>query len=146
MTTPSQEQLDDRAIPHVTFTSDMPWDPAKYDDLTLHVKDNDRNNEVVAVDPYIDPEYDQDLNNNQEAYFTELLQQKAYSIGIQCMDEFENVSSTVRSYINTMFHPVPNITKKMAQVCKCSLPSEKTWIEHNYGKTIDKLHPNFAYA
>jgi hypothetical protein len=76
----------------------MPWDPAKYDDPKIDVNFNDDNNEMVAVEPYIDPEYEQGLNSNQEAYFMELLQQKVYSISTECMNEFEKVSNMVCAY------------------------------------------------
>jgi hypothetical protein len=54
MTVPTQEQLDDPTIPHVTFTSDMLWDPAKYDDPIMtdqvaEVVDNDKETVITPT-------------------------------------------------------------------------------------------------
>jgi hypothetical protein len=152
MTVPTQEQLDDLTIPHVTFTLDMPWDPAKYDNLIVNdqvaeVVDDD--NETV-INPYIDPEYDEahtdNLAEQRDVFFGELLQEKAYDFGTDCMDEFESVSGSVCTYFDTMFQPMPNIMQVMAHLCQFTYQAKKSWLEHKYGKTIDELCPHFAFA
>jgi hypothetical protein len=64
MMLPMQEQLDDPNIPRVTLTSDMPWDPSKYDDEEVDAQGYDIEHGETTLEPTIDPGYD--------AYFSEL--------------------------------------------------------------------------
>jgi hypothetical protein len=152
MTVPTQEQLDDSTIPHVTFTSDMLWDPAKYDDpiMTDHVAEVVDDDMETAINPYIDPEYDKAHTDNsaeqRDVFFSDLLQERVYDFGTDCMDEFESVSESVCTYIDNMFQPMANITQVMTHLCQYTYQAKKTWLEHKYSKTIEELRPHFAFV
>jgi hypothetical protein len=133
MTAPTQEQLNNPDIPRVTLTSDMPWDPSKYDD-----KDAEDTNHVdgTLVEPTIDPEYD--------IYFAELTQERAYKDDVETSDEFEVLDDAGAP--DHIFIPMPNVVQVMANICRTTYESKKTWLEHKYGKTLEQFRPNFAFA
>ena len=59
MQPPTQEQLDDMYIPHVHLTSDMDWDPAKYDDAAAPSNNTFEINEAFSM--YSNNAYDCEL-------------------------------------------------------------------------------------
>jgi hypothetical protein len=87
MTAPTQEQLDDSNIPQVTLTSDMPWDPSKYDDKESQNGDDTNYDDETPVEPSIDPGYD--------IYFAEMTKECDINDGIETNDEFEELEDAV---------------------------------------------------
>jgi hypothetical protein len=76
MQPPTQEQMDDASIPHVHLTSDMEWNPAKYDDDANSPNNVFEINEAFSMD---DPTaYDCDL------FFKQM----------DAMDPFDTASAT----------------------------------------------------
>jgi hypothetical protein len=148
MTPPTQEQLADATIPHVTLTSGMPWNPSKYNEDPEAQDDID----VVpgtAVEIPIDPDYDVP-NNIRDAHFAELERQRVdctVAAGLfQPDDEFGKFNGVDEPTMDIVFQAVPNIIEMVASACRTTYTAKKTWLENNYGKTIEELRPHFAFA
>jgi hypothetical protein len=149
MTPPTQEQLAGPAIPHVTLTSDMPWDLSKYDneDCTAEATPTVFGEDATAVttdatnySTAIDPDYD------IAAFFGELQKQHDHDIDADCDDEFYAICVEDIPMVNADFQATPNIIQVMASVCRTTYESKKTWLEHKYGKSTEELRPHFALA
>jgi hypothetical protein len=104
------EQLNDESIPHVHLTSNMNWDPAKYDDKEAPCNDTFEVNEAMI----------DDLNN---AYDCEVFFQQMESMdpsGTSCdMDDddfYEFDEMEQNDYLDTTFSMIPNVIAAMASV------------------------------
>jgi hypothetical protein len=145
MRPPTVEELNDEAIPHVHITSDIPWDPSKYDEETSQaamvqaaysadVVDEDRmayDCEVFMNALMRDIPIDLEEADEADDEFIEL----------QSADESTD-STTVQS--NSIFEiplMVPNVVEAVASVCR-SVQAKLTHIEHRYGKMLEQLRPN----
>jgi hypothetical protein len=151
MTPPTQEQLADALIPHVTLTSDLPWDPSKYDEEATVEPDDETAGDGTPFELPMDPGYDTPLpvvpNGDREVYFNELQRQRHYEIDAGCDDEFAEFGEVPTDFtLDAVFQAVPNILEVMASACRTTYQAKKTWLENKYGKTIEELRPHFAFA
>jgi hypothetical protein len=146
MQPPTPEQLNDESIPHVHLTSEMAWDPAKYDDAAAHPNNTFEINEAFSTD-------------GANAYDCELFFQQ-----MESMDPFETSSamddddfyeynemeenddaSSPEFAPEIPFYTVPNVIAAVASVTR-DIEAKLTYVEHKYGKTLEELRPNFAWA
>jgi hypothetical protein len=150
MVPPTQEQLADETIPRVTLTSDMPWDPSKYDE-ELEPIQNEADDEGTPYEAPINPDYDTplpgDANADRDAHFADLQRVRGECAEMNVQDdEFEDLDGIDVPMLDAVFNAVPNIIEVMASACCTTYHAKKTWLEHKYGKSIEQLRPHFAFA
>jgi hypothetical protein len=139
MQPPTPEQLNDETIPHVHLTSNMAWDPAKYDDKETPRDNTFEVNEAMATD----------TNNayNCEVFFQQMasLDPSGTSWDMDDDDFYEFDEMELNDYLDTAFTMIPNVIAALASVTR-NLEAKLTHVEHKYGKTLDQLRPHFAWA
>jgi hypothetical protein len=146
MQPPTKEQLDDVSIPHVHLTSDMDWDPAKYDDAWQPPSNTFEVNEAFSMD---DPNaYDCEL------FFKQMESMDPFGTSSDTDDdefyEYDELdgdddASGPEITAENPFYTVPNVIAAVASVTR-NIEAKLTYVEHKYGKTLEELRPNFAWA
>jgi hypothetical protein len=148
MQPPTHAQLNDESIPHVTLTSDMDWDPAKYDDQQAIVHQTYQPIQINTMET--------DADNDCEVCFSLLESMDPIdgtAEGEDVDDEFIEIENTVAQaqddehleMVNESFSHVPNVMAVVACFTR-QIDAKLTHVEHKYGKTIEQLRPNFAWA
>jgi glucose-6-phosphate isomerase len=79
-------------------------------------------------------------------FFTELMQERAYQVASECYDEFEALADGAADMAESFFNPMPNVIQVVASACQVSYHAKKTRLEHKYGKSLEEMCPNFAFA
>jgi hypothetical protein len=152
MRPPTLDELNNSDIPHVHLSSDMPWDPSKYDEAktgqeeTSTVEDG-----IVGINHN---------NSNTECDWEIFMAELSKNDGIEILqgdgvdDCFLEMTSKEAMAVNlgpqgnaTLFEPmpIPSVIETVARVCQ-SLRAKLSYVEHKYGKTLEKLRPNIAWA
>jgi hypothetical protein len=150
MQPPTREQLNDESIPHVMLTSDMEWDPAKYDDQqdtaitpeeyhparinTLDIGNEDGSMVILALMDNLSVfESDEDTDEINDEF-----------IEIEQDDPGDSIVEQLPGMTDP-FAFVPNVVAAVAcfnRTIEAKLPH----VEHKYGKSMEQLRPNFAWA
>jgi hypothetical protein len=149
MRPPTVEELNDEAIPHVHITLDMLWDPSKYDEETGQAA-------MVHTAYAVDLVDEDSLAYDCEVFMSALMRDNPINLeeADEADDEFLELQSDDESTDSTTLqsnssfeipHMVPNVLEAVACVCH-SVQAKLTHIEHRYGKTLEQLRPNFAWA
>jgi hypothetical protein len=149
MVPPTPAQLNDPLIPHVRLTSDMQWDPSKFDDSEMDSNTTvfepmgvNQAYNLVAYDCDVflrELEVLQAFQRDDDFYNDEFLELQS--------DESSTDSTIIQSNssFEVPFVTIPNVVEAVASVCR-TVEAKLTHIEHKYGKTIEQLRPNFAWA
>jgi hypothetical protein len=146
MQPPTHEQLNDESIPHVALTSDMEWDPAKYDNqqdlgvvpeeyhptqihtLDISIEDNSKVMFALLDDLY-PVESDEDAEDIDDEF-----------IEIEKDDPTDRIVEHLPG-MEDPFEFVPNVMAAVACFNR-KIDAKLTHVEHKYGKTIEQLQPN----
>jgi hypothetical protein len=150
MQPPTHEQLNDESILHVTLTSDMEWDPAKYDNQQ----------DVVVVPEQYHPAQIHTLDISSEgdskmmlALLDDLYPVESDEDAKDIDDEFieiekDDPTDCIVEHLPGMADPfefVPNVMAAVACFNR-KIDAKLTHVEHKYRNTIEQLRPNFARA
>jgi hypothetical protein len=149
MTPPTIEQLNDETTPHVLLTSDMPWDPTKYDEP----------DEEVPQTPLIPFEHEAEPSraDTVSAFFSKMSRVCNYEVGSDAdsitNDEFcelhdSDLPESIQAERNSHFslcETMPNIVASFASACCTGYKTNKTYLEHKYGKTLKEFQPNLGF-
>jgi hypothetical protein len=149
MRPPTAEEMNDEAIPHVHITLDMLWDPSKYDEENGQAAGRNAAYTADVID-------EERLAYDCEIFMNALMRDNPINLnkddGVD--DEFLELQSDEKSTDSTTLQGnssfnipimVPNVIEAVACVCR-SVQAKLTHIEHWYGKTLEQLCPNFAWA
>jgi hypothetical protein len=133
MRPPTAEEMNDEAIPHVHITSDMLWDPSKYDRETGQATVLNTAYSVDVID-------EDSLAYDCEIFMNALMHDNPIDLdeadGVD--DEFLELQSDEKSTDSTTLQSnssfdiplmVPNVIEAVASVC-CSVQAKLTHIEH----------------
>jgi ribosomal protein L14E/L6E/L27E len=145
MCAPTQEQLNDESIPHVLLTSDMPWEPSKYDE----------NHDAALLHPSVPlaPEDGGSRADTMAVLFSEMERVRDFNDDTTYDDEFSelhdsDVSESKDAERNShfsLYNTIPNVIASFASVCSVGYEANKTYLEHKYGKTLEEFRPNFGF-
>jgi hypothetical protein len=150
MQPPTQEQLNDETIPHVIMTSGMDWDPTKYDDQqdTVATPEAYHPTQIHTLEIGID-----DDSMVMFAALDGIYPEESHEDAEGINDEFTEIGEDVPTnqtleHSDVMVDPyefVPNVMSAVACFNR-KIDAKLTHVEHKYGKTLEQLRPNFAWA
>jgi hypothetical protein len=151
MCPPTQEQLNNESIPHVLLTSDMPWEPSKYDE---------NYDEQVSLHPSVSllqPENEGSRAEPLAVLFSEMERVRDFEAtpddADNYNDEFSELHDSDISESNeaernshfSLYTTIPNVVASFASLCGVGYEANKTYLEHKYGKTLEEFRPNFGF-
>ena len=137
----------DVTIPHVHLTSDMMWDPTKYDSAASEADDSVQayhNKSDNATADYDCDRFMADLEKYVEHNYGDVMT----DIEALMHDEFYEHGEDFDGHENSGFSEpiaVPNVLAAVAVMCR-KVEAKLTHVEHKYGKTLEELRPHFAWA